>query len=409
MGDVLEEVYLAMCNNKMRIALTGFSIGWGMFILIVLLGSGNGLLGGMRNNFGAQSDNVVTLQPGTTSVAACGMPDGRPIHIDQYDVDALKKEFGGQFEQILPYISRQVLAIYGQDNTKTELVGTSCHYMYRNEIRIFRGRDINELDQVNGRKVCVISEKLRGIICERDSDCIGKCVTIDSVPFRIVGIYKPIRAYNTTTTIYIPLSTMKNVFKTDGYYSSVMIKVVGIESTEANDSMLQHLQTFLAQRKQYSASDKSGIWISNDYDNFMQISGFFSVIGYFMWIVGLATLIAGVVGICNIMLIAVKERTRELGIRKAMGASNRSIITLVLTEAVIITLIFGYVGMMIGLALTQLGAMALGSDNEMFCNPTVSLGVVISCNMVMVIAGIIAGYIPAKHAVTIKLVDALMG
>ena len=234
-------------------------------------------------------------------------------------------------------------------------------------------------------------------------------MTIDSVPFRIVGIYKPIRAYNTTTTIYIPLSTMKNVFKTDGYYSSVMIKVVGIESTEANDSMLQHLQTFLAQRKQYSASDKSGIWISNDYDNFMQISGFFSVIGYFMWIVGLATLIAGVVGICNIMLIAVKERTRELGIRKAMGASNRSIITLVLTEAVIITLIFGYVGMMIGLGLTQLGAMALGSDNEMFCNPTVSLGVVISCNMVMVIAGIIAGYIPAKHAVTIKLVDALMG
>lgn len=130
------------------------------------------------------------------------------------------------------------------------------------------------------------------------------------------------------------------------------------------------LQTFLAQRKQDKASDKSGIWISNDYDNFMQISGFFSVIGYFMWIVGLATLIAGVVGICNIMLIAVKERTRELGIRKAMGASNRSIITLVLTEAVIITLIFGYVGMMIGLGLTQLGAMALGSDNEMFCNPT---------------------------------------
>ena len=110
MRDVLEEVYLAMRNNKMRIALTGFSIGWGMFILIVLLGSGNGLLGGMRNNFGAQSDNIVTLQPGTTSVAACGMSDGRTINIDQYDVDALKKEFGGQFEQVLPYISRQVLA-----------------------------------------------------------------------------------------------------------------------------------------------------------------------------------------------------------------------------------------------------------------------------------------------------------
>lgn len=409
MKDIFAEVFVSMRNNKMRIALTGFSIGWGMFILIVLLGSGNGLLNGMRNNFGAESDNIVTLQPGETSLSGNGTLEGRSIHLDASDVSALQRRFRGQFSQILPFISRQAQAIYGTDYTHVEFVGTQLDYMYRKEIRMAEGRDINEIDLRKNRKVCVISRKLRNILFQDASDCVGNYITIDSVAFKIVGIYEPVRDYNISTTIYAPLSTVQNVFDAEGHYSSLVIKADNITSMEQNEAMLRHLRSFLSERKHYNINDKSAIWISNSYDNYMQISGFFSVIGVFMWIVGLATLIAGVVGISNIMLIAVKERTRELGIRKAMGASNESIITLVLLEAVIITLVFGYVGMMIGIGLTQLGAMALGSDNEMFCNPTVSLSVIIVANLVMVIAGVIAGYVPAKRAVSIKLIDALMG
>lgn len=410
MGDMMSEVLTSMKNNKMRIALTGFSIGWGLFILIVLIGTGNGLLNGMTTNFSSSSENVVKLVPSVTSMPFAGSQKGRTVKLYADDVAELQKYWGDTLRRIIPVINHPVQARRNEYYTNTSVDGYLPDYAVAPNIKITEGRDLNSQDMEEQRKVCVIPARLRNILFpDAKSSVIGSYITFDQISFEIVGVYEPVVKANTTRVIIAPFTTIKTLYQPDGSLTSLYLQTNYLTTAELNEQFNERLQHQLAAMKGYSPADVKAVKLTNAYEMPVLINGILAGLNIFVIVIGLATLIAGIVGISNIMLITVKERTRELGVRRAMGASNLQIMALVLIEAVIITVIFGYVGMFMGIGLTQLASWAIQSagDNGIFANPTVKFSYVLAINGIMVLAGLIAGYVPAKRAVDIKLVEAL--
>ena len=222
-----------------------------------------------------------------------------------------------------------------------------------------------------------------------------------------MGISKSLLPDDTSVGAYMPISTIMMLYRPQGNIDAIGVEVHKMKTEEENLTFATRLRQSLARVKHCSPDDLRAIQIDNSYENVLQVQGVLDGIGAFVWVIGIATLLAGIVGVSNIMLITVKERTRELGVRKAMGASNASIIRLVLLESVIITMLFGYIGLMLGIGLTRLLDVSLGSVFPMFQNPTIQFWPVMICNLIMVLAGLVAGYMPAKRATTIKLVEAL--
>lgn len=408
MKDIMAEVFTSMRYNKMRIVLTGFAIGWGLFILIVLLGVGNGLLHGMSRNFASDSQYYISLSPGVTSVICEGRDRGDSIRLYVSDMDMIKRRFEDRINMILPVMHRRDSAFFATKNASISLLGEIPGFEIPSKTDVEIGRSLNQSDINEHRKVCVIDTRVANRLFDSDSLAIGSYITIGDSPYMVIGVSKLASQFDRSFSVYIPQSTFSTIYEPEGHLAKIIIQTKGLYDMESNEQFNEDLLTFLASSKVFSPTDKKAVAIENPYESFVRTTQILSAIKIFLWIIGIATLISGVVGIANIMLIAVKERTRELGVRKAMGASNRSIITLVLLESVIITLIFGYVGMMFGVGLTQLMCMVLESANSaIFADPYVPFNVIITANIIMVLAGLIAGYIPAKHAVSTKLVDAL--
>lgn len=412
--DIFAEVATSMSRNKLRIALTGFSIAWGIFMLIILLGAGNGLLHGMMHNFSGSATNVVRLWPGRTSQAYKGVPRYHAIRFDADLVDYLYRRFPDIIEAVEPRVSAGCRVTYGQDYVTTSINGFSPTGLAIGGYHIVAGRTINDLDIRERRKVCLLNSNTLPTLF-RGEEAVGRWVNIYGIPFLVVGVYEDVqRRGGNDHTVYAPLTTVAAIFKPDGYYSNLQLLVRNLESGAANEAFNQQLRAAIGERKGFAPDDRSAVWLWNAYENYIQAQSIFRGLGIFIWAIGLATLIAGVVGISNIMLITVKERTREFGIRKAIGASPRSIVGLVLLESVGITMLFGYIGMLAGIGVTQVAASitdasaaASSGDSTIFLNPTVDLGIVLAANGVMILAGIIAGYVPARRAVKIKPVEAL--
>lgn len=397
----------------MRIALTGFSIGWGMFILIVLLGAGNGLLSGMTANFSAYSQNVVTLTSGKTSIAVSGFRNNRPINLYMSDMqiftDRNNTDVSPYVLNVFPGYSKQLRVSNGVQYINVSVDGVSPHWWMVKKMHLISGRDINETDTDSLRKSIILSDDLRKILFKADEDPVGQYVSVGDIPFLVVGIARQDISTTNVRNAYIPITVAMSLYQQDGRLASMDIQTRSLDTQEANEAFVASVRKMMAQKKMFSESDKKAVQISNPYELFLEISGLLAAIKAFIWVIGLATLVAGVVGISNIMLITVKERTREIGVRLAMGAGNWSIISLIMTESVIIAMIFGYVGMMIGVGLTQLASwiLSMSGNSMIFGDTTVSLTVIIAANLIMVLSGIIAGYMPARKAITIKLVDAL--
>lgn len=412
MIEVFSEVFAAMRYNKMRIALTGFSIGWGIFLLIVMLGSGNGLLHGITNGFVTNSENIITIKPGTTSIAINGMQKGRKIILTDEDCEQMNKDLCQNVRMMVPELDTLVLINSAKGHCTTTINGYKPGYLITKNQQIIDGRDISTTDVEQKRKVCVLTKELSSILFPQ-GQAVGQKVKIYDVVFTVIGIVKPLQASDLSKSIYAPFTTVRTLYFRDDRVSQLSFVLDGLETLEANTDFVNKIKLWFVENKNVAASDEKAISITDDFDLYIQVSEILFALQAFVWIVGLATLIAGIVGISNIMLITVKERVRELGVRKAMGASSRSIISLVLCEAIIITLIFGYIGILLGIGLTQFAGMvtesALGANNTIFCDPTVDFNTIIAANVVLLVCGLIAGYVPARKAVSIKLVDALAG
>ena len=413
--DILQEIWSGLKHNKLRTILTGLSVSWGIFILIVLLGAGNGLQNGVTSNFSDRASNTVQLWPGQTSKPYKGYQSGRWLSFYEKDLNQVE-ELVEEMKTQTPIIEKNLIitnkAEYGSYNIR----GVMPHYnkIFNLKFDENGGRFINELDNEENRKVIVIDKKIEEVLFKNET-ALGKFVKVDKVMFQVVGINSKKERWGDGYA-YMPYSTAQMIFNPDKKFRSIAMTIDGLETKEENDAFNKKLTTTLSQTMTFDPDDTQALWIRNSQRDYVETMKIFNGINLFVSIIGLFTLIAGVVGVSNIMLVTVKERTREIGIRKAIGAPPGHILFSIIIESILITSIFGYVGMMAGIGVTELinfimeqSAAANPSETGMsiFKNPTVNLSYVYISTIILIVAGIIAGYIPAKRAVKIKPIEAM--
>lgn len=410
MNELLREVFAVMRNNKMRLLLTGFSMGWGLFILMVMIGSGNGVTRGVVASFGSDTICTLYLTPGKTSMAWKGYNPQREISLHTDDADAIWHFFGKEIRSLSTQnTSPSIEVTANAHNITTSITGCQIGDYVYDTYTLTKGRDFTPVDMERHSLVCLIGQQTADILFGKDSTPLGCSIFANGISFRIVGIYDSSLGFGSGHAIYAPYTTCMDYFVPDSKLSRMVVVADHVNNQDELDSFKNRVYSFMAERHAFNPKDKFAIGCNSFTDQFFQLKTILSMINLFIWIVGLATLISGVVGISNIMIIGIKERTREFGVRLAMGASDHSIIALVLIESVIISVIFGYIGMMLGVGLTQLIAFALeaGGNVAYFKNPTVDFWVLVVSLFIMVIAGLLAGFIPARQAVRLKLVEAL--
>lgn len=413
--DKWQEILATIKKNKMRTFLTGFSVAWGIFMLMILLGSGNGLSNGVQENFMRDAINAMWLWTGRTSIPYQGMQDGRQIQFTNADYDLLK-DLEGIENTSGRYFFNGNRFSYG--NEYGDYTAITCHPDLEivESIDVIEGRFINQVDINQARKSIVIGKDIYDALF-KDKEAIGEYIKVNNIPFKVVGICKE-GGGTRHRNAYLPVSTGQKVFNGSNRLHNFAL-TINAETLEESQAIEAKVRERLARKHKFDAKDESALGSYNKLEDVIQTMKIFQAIKIFIWIIGIGTLIAGIVGVSNIMLIVVKERTKEIGIRKAIGASPASVIGLVLLESILITTVAGYIGLVLGTGLMeglnfiveqQFAASAAtnaGQGETIFRNPTVDLNVAIMATTLLIVAGAIAGYIPAKRAARIKPIEAL--
>ena len=411
--DVWQEIFSTIKKNKLRTFLTGFSVAWGIFMLMILLGSGNGLQNGVKEQFADNSVNIMWMWTGETSIPYHGLKEGRPIKFknDDYTFLAEKSE---DLELVSSrfYLPGNIMYTYKNEYGSFET--SSCHPALKEmeKVNIVSGRFINDLDMTDFRKVIVIGENIRKALF-KEEDPLGKYVKLNNVPFKVVGVSYDKKRQNERTA-YIPVSTAQRIFNGADRVHTFAVTTKMVKTAEEADAITERVRQSMAQRHNFDPKDKRAMGSFNMLAEYIRTMKIFQAIKIFVWIIGIGTLIAGIVGVSNIMLILVKERTREIGIRKALGASPASVIGLVLLESILITTVAGYAGLVLGVGimeginygLEQMLASG-GGEGVFFRNPTVDFTTAIASTLILIISGALAGYLPARKAATVKPIEAL--
>ena len=416
MRDIIVEIWSTVRRNKLRTALTGFAVAWGIFMLIFLLGAGNGLINAMLLQNSKFLDNSMIVSGGMTTKAYNGLKEGRAIELNDRDMSVTGNNFSANVDETGGSVSQSGLTFSSGAN----YVGGTLEGVYPNEIEINKkemlyGRFINHIDIEQKRKVLVLSEDdAKELMPNGTERIIGQYVDVDSLAFRVVGVYKADRS-GMNTSAYTAFTTIRTIYNKGDEVGSIVFSFKGLDTQEANDAFETQYRARINGNHSAAPDDEGSVWIWNRFTQNLQMNTGMNMIRTALWIVGLFTLLSGIVGVSNIMLITVKERTREFGIRKAIGARPSSILRLIIIESIVITTFFGYIGMVIGVAANEymdstIGRMKVNSglfEATMFYNPTVGIGVCIAATVVMIVAGTLAGLIPARKAARIRPIEAL--
>ena len=410
MIELLREIGTTLSRNKLRTFLTGFSIAWGIFMLMILLGAGNGLKNGVTQNFQTQTTNKITLQTGHITKPTPGKQMWQMVQFDSTDYALLSNL--PEVIDIIPEWGTWEQISYKKRHVDVDFRAVVPQYKDFNYVEIVSGRFINEIDMQEKRKVAVIADKDALVLFDQE-DPFGEQIHCGGIAFTVVGVYKAKGAF-WSNRCYIPFATFGAIWNPSGKLSRFTFTVNHLETVEANQVFEKDLRQRLSQKHEINPEDEHAFFIWNTLEDYLQTMQIFNAITLFVWIIGIGTLIAGVVGVGNIMLITVRERTREFGIQKALGARPNVILRQIVLEALCITGLFGYLGMVAGIGVTELINLvmvkaAMGNDTEfqVFSNPTVDLGIAAASTVVLVIAGVLAGYFPARKAVKIKPIEAL--
>lgn len=417
--DNFREIWSTIQKNKLRTFLTGFSVAWGIFMLIVMLGAGNGLRNGIAYNFRNMATNSVEVWTRYTTKPWKGIQENRSIRFKNEDMTDLKRDFP-EVNLISPTINHNDTITYNREYLTGQTKGVSADFnkIQYVQVETKNGRFINEQDLRDRRKVIVLSPRMAEVLFREESP-LGKYVRCGDSMFQVVGVYTEDNKSNNSPA-YIPFTVSQLLYNKGYGFGYLIFSVDGIVTEEENEAFEQRFREWMARRHQFDPTDKNAIGMWSMGTEFRMWNTMMNAITLFIWIIGIGTLMAGIVGVSNIMLITVKERTKEFGIRKALGAKPASILGLVITESILVTAVFGYVGMVAGIGLTEVINSAMetaqaaqqageniGEDLSIFRNPTVDLGIALSANLLIIVAGVLAGYFPARKATHVTAIEAM--
>ena len=390
MIDLWQEIYGTIRRNKLRTFLTGFAVAWGIFMLIVLLGAGNGLIHAFEQNTSQSALNSIRVFPGWTTKPYDGLQKGRYVQLDNRDVDDTGTLFTEHVLEAGATVSQGGLNIsYGGEYVNLSLLGVYPNYREVEAVKTYTGRFINQTDLKERRKVIVLHRKSADVLFGKaHTDPLGKFVNVGGVAYQVVGTFTD-QGNMEPSEAYVPFSTLQTIYNK------------GNKLKAANH--------------RFDPEDDGAIWLWNRFTSYLQTQNAMAILRTAIWVIGIFTLLSGIVGVSNIMLITVRERTHEFGIRKALGAKPRNILWLIIVESVTITTVFGYVGLVAGIGATEWMNATFGSQTvdtgmfeaQMFTDPTVDLGIALQATLTLIIAGTLAGFFPARKATRIRPIEAL--
>lgn len=416
MLDIWQEIYGTIKRNKLRTFLTGFAVAWGIFMLIVLLGAGNGLIHAFEKNSSERALNSMRIGAGWTAKSYDGLKEGRRIILENKDLLSTSNNFKNHVITAGATVRQSDVNLsFGQEYVNISLLGVYPNFGEVETAKVATGRFINQNDLKERRKVIVLHKKTAEILFSKThTEPIGQFVKAGEVAFQVVGTYSD-QGDRGASDAYIPFTSLQTIYNKGTQLNNIIFTVKGLNTVKSNEDFEADYRKVIAANHRFDPKDDSAIWIWNRLTDYFKTQQASSILRIAIWVIGIFTLLSGIVGVSNIMLITVKERTREFGIRKALGAKPGSILRLVIIESVVITTLFGYIGMVLGIAATEWMNVAFGNQTmdagvfqqTMFSNPTVDLGVAVQATLTLIIAGTLAGFFPARKAVGIRPIEAL--
>lgn len=418
MFDYIIEIIGSLRRNRLRTLATGFAVASGLFLLIVLQGAGNGIIHTFEQNSEDFSFDAISIYPGFTSKPFEGMKEGRSIQLDEDDQKVSEKAFPNEVEHAVAQVSQSGASASVGENylSSVTLEGVYPETQDLEAVKMLEGRFINKIDLAEQRKVIVISNKNRKDLFKHGEHALNQHVRVGSVSYMVVGVYKDDEMEN-SSTFYAPFTTIRTIYGKGKFVDELHLKSKNLTTEEANEQFEENYRKVMAGKHSYDPADKSALWIWNNASQNADMNKASNILHTALWVLGLLTLLSGVTGVSNIMLISVKERTHEFGIRKAIGAKPHNIIGMVVMESIVITTIFGYIGMLLGIFFCEYMDATVGSQTmdmgvfqqKYFVDPTVDISTCITATIVIIIAGALAGFFPARKAAKVKPIEALRG
>ena len=404
-----QEIFDTISKNKLRTFLTGLSVASGIFILVILLGIGQGMRNGIASEFEGDATNILYIWTGVTSTEHKGLNPGRRIQLKNEDFNYTAEKHKDELEyRSSVYRIFSGLVTYKKESGSYRVEGVLPDYQFLENSSMVSGRFINYKDQQNFEKVAVIGHKVKTDLF-RESDPIGQYVQISNINFKVIGVFSDPGGEREETRVFLPLSTAQKVFNGANNIGNLAFTLQKEESFEkalaASTRFSAQLEQYLKERHTIAPEDNSAVHINNSLENAKRFYDLMDMIKFFFWGVGICTIIAGIVGVSNIMLIIVKERTREIGIRKALGAEPLSIVVMVLHESIFVTAIAGFAGLIFSLALLEFVGPLI--ETQYIANPSIDFSVAVTTVFILIFAGALAGFFPAWRAARIKPIVAL--
>lgn len=417
MRDIFIEILTTIKHNRLRTALTGFSVAWGIFILIVLLGAGNGLINATMGNSSRFLATSMVVYGGETSKAYDGLGENRDVQLNDKDFNITSEGFPNNVESVGAELSQQgETLVNGSDYT----TGINLSGVYPNDVEINKrtmicGRFINELDLKERRKSIVISSDMaKELLPQSPLSLNGQMIRTTTLAFRVVGIYES-QKNSMGNDAFIPFTTFRAIYNKGDKTGNIVFSFSNLNSEAENEAFESDYRARINRQHRAAPDDENAIWIWNRFTQALSMDTATGLLRTALWVIGILTLISGIVGVSNIMLITVRERTHEFGIRKAIGAKPWSILRLIIIESIVITTFFGYIGMVLGIAANLYMDATIGQETidnglfaiQMFTNPTVGIDVCVKATLLMIVAGTLAGMVPARKAAKIRPIEAL--
>lgn len=403
-ADKWQEILGTIRKNKLRTILTAFSVAWGIFILIVLMAAGEGLRNGAQAQFGNDAANSIWIDGGLTSMAWAGYKPGREIRLTNSDFYYLRDRVQGVDHATAVYRGWETKVLsYKNEHAGFTVRPCAQDHSLLERAKIVKGRFINTLDFQEFRKVCVIGKPVQEALFKNE-DPLEKFIDVAGTKYKVVGVFED-AGRGDNERIYVPLLTAQRVYNGRDRVHTIWL-TTGTLNIAQSEQIAGHIRQTLARKYNFDPKDMNALGVYNNNVEYKRIMGMLTGIKVFVFVIGVLTLLAGIVGVSNIMMIVVKERTREIGIRKAIGATPYSIVSLIIQESVFITSVAGYVGLMLGIGLVE-ALRAAGVEGDFFKDPSVDLSIALAAVALIVVSGALAGFFPALRAARVAPIEAL--